>query len=264
MFSTIVAGVLAGPLAVAGAAKILTPSGRLAWPFRRGVLRPPWGPRLAGTAEVAGAAALIALPARPAAAAGLAAYAALTVTAYRLKGERCACFGPARLASVGRTHLGANAAGTALAALALAAGPGGPGLPVRAGIGAAASAATLGAVLALDRRARKAEMTAAPRPCAEAITGVRLYLTEGCPSCRALKQLLETVEPARREAVATTLIGRGEKLPEPLSGMGVPCAVGVGASGEPVCAPAEGIGAVKALVDTITVRTAPKAAAHAR
>ncbi|WP_242900869.1 hypothetical protein [Actinomadura terrae] len=264
------AGLLAGPLAVAGAAKALVPSGRLVWPFRQGPLRPPWGPRLTGIAELTLAVAVVALPTGPAAAVVLAAYTALTGIAYQLRGQRCVCFGPARLASVGRVHVGANAAAAGLALIALAASEGAESsLAVRLGAAATAAVATVAAVLLIDRRADGEHTTRSPggtrtpeeapaavEPCPEEITGVRVYLTEGCPSCRVLGRLLETVDPARRAAVTTVLAGRGDTLPEPLTGLGFPCAVGIGASGAPVCDPAEGVGAVKALVDRVAVRAA--------
>ncbi|MBT2213839.1 hypothetical protein [Actinomadura sp. NEAU-AAG7] len=262
-------GLLAGPLAVAGAAKALVPSGRLAWPFERGILRSPWGPRLTGAAETTLAVALVALPAGPAAAIALAAYTALAGIAYRLRGRRCVCFGAARLASVGRVHVGANAGAAGLALIALAAsggaggGAGGGGTAVRIGAAVASAVATVAIVLLVDRRAGggsdapPSEESPSVEPCDEVITGVRIYLAEGCPSCRALGRLLETVGPARRAAVTTTLVGRGAALPAPLTGMGFPCAVGTGASGAPVCDPAEGVGAVKALVDRVAVRAEP-------
>jgi len=211
-----------------------------------------------GRTRAAAAAAIVAVPGRPAPLVALLAYLALTAVAFGLRGTRCACFGLARLASVGRAHIGVNAAAALVAAVALAAGPGSEPL-VRAATGTGAAAVTLAVVVLLDRRARRAERTPAAAPCDRTISGVRMYVTDGCPSCRALKQLLETVEPARREAVVAIPVERGAKLPAPVTGMGVPCAVGVDESGEPVCSPVEGIGAVKALVDGIAVRTSPGA-----
>lgn len=253
MFFDIVIAALAGPLLIAGAAKLFTPPRKLDWPFKSGVLRPPWGPRLTGATETTAAVAIVAAPGRLAALIALLAYLALTVVAYALRGERCACFGLARLASVGRVHIGANAIAALAAVVALVAGPGSE-LIVRAAAGVGAAVVTLATALILDRRREQVRDTGAA-PCGQQVTAVRLYVTDGCPSCRSLKQLLETVEPARREAVTTTVVERGEKLPGPLSELGVPCALGVDASGEPVCSPAEGIGAVKALIDGITVRS---------
>ncbi|MFI6515432.1 hypothetical protein ACIBF1_07705 [Spirillospora sp. NPDC050679] len=254
MFVEIMTAALAGPLAVAGAAKLLAPADRLDWPIRKGPLRAPLGPRLTGAAETAAAVAVVAVPGRTAPLVALLAYLALTAMAFRLRGTRCACFGLARLASVGRAHIGLNATAALVAALALAAGPSGQA-GARAAAGCAAAVGTLAAVLALDRRARRAEGAPAPAPCDRTVTGVRMYVTDGCPSCRSLKQLLETVEPARRETVVTVEVERGAPLPAPVTGLGVPCAVGLDASGSPVCSPVEGIGAVKALVDGVTVRS---------
>lgn len=250
--------VLAGPLVAAGAAKLLTPPGKLDWPVGNG----PWGPRTTGAAEVAAAVAVVALPGRPAALVALLTYLALTGVALALRGTRCACFGTARLAPVGRAHVALNGTAAVVAALLLAAGPG-SATAVRATAAAAATAATAAAVLLLDRRARRRAATAARVLCDLPVLGVRIYVTDGCPSCRSLKQLLETVEPARRETVVMIEVGQDEQLPAPLTGLGVPCAVGVDASGGTVCSPAEGIGAVKALVDGITVRAAASDGARA-
>ncbi|GLZ06803.1 hypothetical protein Acsp03_42690 [Actinomadura sp. NBRC 104412] len=249
MLADIVLALTAGPLLAAGTAKAAAPADRIDWPLRSGPLRPPWGPRLTGAAETAAATAIVLVPGRTAAIVALLGYLALTAVALRLRGARCACFGVARLASVGRAHIGLNAGGALVAASALAAGPGSE--PVaRTAAGAVAAVVTLGAVLLADRRSRRDGDAACDRP----ITGVLMYLAEDCPSCRSLKQLLETVEPARREAVVMLPAVRGTPLPAPVAGLAVPCAVGVDDSGTPVCPPVEGIGAVKALVDGITVR----------
>ncbi|TDB89423.1 hypothetical protein E1264_08395 [Actinomadura sp. KC216] len=253
MFADAVTAALAGPLIVAGAAKVLTPPHRLDWPFGSGPLRPPWGPRLTGAAELAAAAAIVAVPGRPAALLALVAYLALTAVAFRLRGTRCACFGPARLASVGRARIGQNLAAALVAAAVLAVGPGYEPA-VRTAAAGGAAAATLTAVLLIDRRARRREDAAVPAHPDRPIMGVRIYVTETCPSCRSLRQLLQIMEPARRDAIVMITIGDAEALPEPVTGLGVPCGVAIDASGEQVGSPAEGIGAVKALVDGITVR----------
>jgi hypothetical protein len=253
MIADAVTAALAGPLMVAGAAKLLASPSGLDWPIRTGPLRSPRGPRLTGAAEVAGAVAIITVPGRPAALLALLCYLALTGMAFALRGRRCACFGLARLASVGRTHTGLNAVATLPAAAALVAGPGTEPL-VRAVSGCGAAAITLTAVVLLDRRARRAESKAAAVGCEEQILGVRIYIADDCPACRSLKRLLDTVEPARREAVVMITVERHGERPGPLSGLNVPYAVAVGQSGEPVCSPAEGIGAVKALVDDIVIR----------
>ena len=262
MFADAVTAALAGPLIVAGGAKLLTPPHRLDWPIGSGPLRPPRGPRVAGAAEIAAAAGIAAVPGRPAALIAMVAYLSLTAAAWRLRGTRCACFGAARLASVGWARIGQNGAAALVAAAVLAVGPGFEPA-VRAAAAGAAAAAVLTAVLVVDRWARRAGEEAAPAYHDRPVTGVRIYVTDGCPSCRSLKQLLRAMEPARRDAIVMTTIGDDEELPAPVSGLGVPCGVALDASGERVGAPAEGIGAVKALVDGITVGSVRSATGHA-
>lgn len=245
---------LAGPLLVGGAAKILTPASRMAWPFRSGPLRAPHGPRLAGGAELGAAAALVLLPGRAAPATALAAYGTLTAVAQSLHGESCACFGAARLASVGRAHVGGNALGAAVAAALLA-----PELParprLRGAVSALAAVATATAVLVADRRKARGEEAAeaAVAQCAEPVAAVRLYVSDNCPACRALKQLIGAMEPVRQDRIAMTVVSSGSELPPEMADMSVPAAMPVDAAGDPVCTPVSGIGAVKALIDTIVI-----------
>lgn len=253
MFVDAATAVLAGPLIVAGVAKVLTAPDELDWPISSGPLRKPWGPRLTAAAELAAALAIVTVPGRGAALIALLAYLTLTAVAFALRNTRCACFGMARLASVGRVHVGLNAVAALVATVALAAGPGSEPL-VRAVSGGAAAAVTLAAVLVLDRGARRTESTAATGDHDQPIIEVRIYVSDDCPSCRSLKALLATVEAARRDAVVLTRIESGKELTGPLSGLGVPCAVAVGESGEQVGSPVVGIGAVKALVDGIVIR----------
>lgn len=255
MFVDAATAVLAGPLIVAGAAKVLTSPDELDWPITSGPLRTPWGPRLTGAAEMAAALAIVTVPGRGAALIALFAYLTLTAMAVALRGARCACFGMARLASVGRVHMGLNAAAALVAAVALAVGPGSEPV-VRAASGGVAAAVTLAAVLVLDRRARRIESTAAAVGYDQPIAEVRIYVTDDCPSCRSLKALLQTVERARLDAVVLTRIESGKELTGPVSGLGVPCAVAFGESGDQVGSPVVGIGAVKALVDGIVIRNA--------
>ncbi|MER6134072.1 hypothetical protein [Streptomyces sp. NPDC001815] len=245
---------LAGPLLVGGAAKLLTPVSRLAWPYRTGPLRAPHGPRLAGGAELAAATALVLLPGRAAPAAAMITYGTLTVVAQSLDGQRCACFGAARLATVGRAHIGANALGSAVAATLLTADlPARPRLRGAAAVLAAAT--TAAAVLLADRRRAKAEAEAEETVahCAEAVAGVQLYVSDNCPACRALKQLIGAMEPVRQDRVSMTVVSSGSELPPGMADMSVPCAMPVDAAGAPVCAPVSGIGAVKALIDTVVI-----------
>jgi len=244
---------LAGPLAVAGGAKLVTAPNRLSWPFRIGLLRAPYGPRLVGSAELAAALAIVVLPGRAAMLVALAAYAVLTVVAFAMKGQKCACFGVARLANVGRLHVGANAAATVLATVLVVAGPTETSVLGGSAVGLLAALTTLVAVLLVDRRRRDAQ-EAVP-PCEERVSGVLLYVSGHCPACRSLMQVLGSMEPARRDAIRTTVIDSDKELPESLSGLGVPCAIPLDAAGQPICAPASGIGGVKALINTITSTT---------
>jgi hypothetical protein len=249
---TLLTAALAGPLAVAGSAKLVTAPDRLAWPFDTGLLRVPYGPRLVGSAELAAALAIAVLPVRAAALIALVAYAALTVVALVTKGQKCACFGVARLANVGRLHVGANAAAAVLAAVLIVTGPAETSVLARSIAGLLATLTTLVVLLLLDRRRRDAQEAA---PCAERVSGVQLYVSDNCPACRSLKHLLVSMEPARREAIRTIVVGSDKELPESLSGLGVPCALPLDAAGQAICAPASGIGGVKALINTITSTT---------
>ncbi|WP_329378281.1 hypothetical protein OG625_09500 [Streptomyces sp. NBC_01351] len=253
----------AGPLAVAGAAKLVTAPEKLSWPIRSGILAAPHGPRLVGAAELAATGAVLLLPVRWAAAVALLAYVALAAVAVSARGQKCACFGLARLAAVGRAHIGANAAAAVLAAAVLIlsdAAAGAKPLP-RAAATAVAAALTLIALLAADRR--RASDAANTPPCAQHVSTVRLYVADDCPSCRSLKHLLAAVEPERLAAVSMITVAKEAELPGVMHGLGVPCAIGLDDAGEPVCAPASGIGAVKALIDGITLASV-QAAGRAR
>ncbi|MHC3455731.1 hypothetical protein [Streptomyces prasinus] len=248
----------AGPLLVAGIAKIVADPAQLAWPVRSGVLAGPRGPRLVGVGEVLAAAGVVLLPGRSAPGLALLVYGVLTVVAARTKGRKCACFGIARLAAVGRVHIGANAAGALLSALALALPAPASGLLLRATAAVVGSAVTLGVLLAADRRLRDAQRTTSP--CTEQVSAVRMYVAEDCPSCRSLKHLLSASEPDRLALITTVTVAKEAELPGRLHGLGVPCAIGLDRDGDPVCEPASGIGAVKALIDAITLRNVPEGA----
>lgn len=253
----LVVAVLAGPLAAGGAAKLIAAGDGIQWPIGRGPLRAPHGPRVVGLAELGAAVLLVTLPGRLAALVAVAAYLALTVVAYTMRGQECACFGVARLAAVGRLHVGANAVAALLAgASALLAGAGAP-IGWRAGVGVAAAVATLAVVRVVD--ARRREEPSGP-PCTQQVRGVELFISDSCPSCRSLKDLLALMEPARRDAVVTTVVQRGEKLPDGMTS--VPSARALDAAGSPICAPVDGIGAVKALIDTITLAVPAGRRAH--
>lgn len=257
----ILLAVLAGPLAIAGAAKLANRAdGAGGWPVREGPLAPPLGPRLVGGVELIAACILTLVPGRTAAAVAIGAYGTLTLAARLLRDERCACFGAARLATVGRTHVTANAAGACVACVACVGGPGDASVP-RACLAAVSAAVTLGLILAVERlpaerlavgRGRRRRPQAAG--CEEQVSTVRIYTTLDCPSCQALKKVMASMEPVRRAAVFTVVLGQGEEPPEAVRDLGVPAAYGVNAAGEQVCAVVSGIGAVKALIDSVTLR----------
>lgn len=255
-WTDVVVAALAGPLAAAGTAKVTTAPEELDWPIDEGVLATPHGPRIVGGSELAMATAATVLRGRVGAGVMTLGYTALAVTAWRLRGAKCACFGRARLASVGRSHVAGNIAGAAAGAGALVAGPGGS-RGVRVAVGLAATAATAGLVALADRRADSSSQT---RPAAlpEDVHAVRLYTTASCPACRSLRHLVDTLEPARRDAVELVVLGSGEELPESMGGVGVPAAVGLDRAGNPTGEVVSGISSVKNLIDSITV-TAPSA-----
>lgn len=251
-------GILAAPLLIAGTAKLAASADRISWPYSAGLLAPPRGPRLVGAAEIVAAALVVLLPSRPAGAIAALAYATLTVAAQRLRGHRCACFGVARLAAIGRAHVSANAAAALLAA-ALVPLAGAPDLPLR-GLGLALAAVVLITVLwHLDRRAVAG--TDAPQ-CAEPVRGVRVYVSENCPACRSLGTLLARMEDTRRSLVSTVVVHESHALPTALQGLGVPCAIGLDSAGEAICSPVSGIGDVKALVDKVVIGLDEPAHAH--
>ncbi|SCL44862.1 hypothetical protein GA0070606_0488 [Micromonospora citrea] len=254
MLADLLVAVLAGPLVASGVAKLAAPAEKLSWPIRSGLLAAPHGPRLIGGTELIGAVLLIVVPGRLAALGGLVAYLALTVGAHTLRGRKCACFGLARLASVGHTHVLGNAVGVLLAAVALLMGPGSH-TPSRAVFAAAATALITGVLLAVDHRARTTDAAKDERivESVDAVYGVQLYTSESCPSCRALKKLVAGMEPARRDAVAETVLGPHDALPGPMAKMGLPCAQGLDAAGKPVGEPVSGIGSVKGLINSIVV-----------
>ena len=251
-------GVLAAPLLVAGAAKLLVSADRLSWPYDAGPLAAPRGPKLVGSAECATALVLVLAPTRPAAALAALAYGALAVAAQRLRGERCACFGVARLAAVGRAHLTANAAAAAVAA-ALAVVEAAPSPLVR-GLGLALAGTTL--VTLLWRLDRRAAAGTGAHTCDEPVRGVRVYVSPDCPACRSLGSRLAKLETARRSLVSTVVVSEQDGLPPALQGIGVPCAMGLDAAGQMVCTPVSGIGDVKALVDKVVIGLDELAPAH--
>jgi hypothetical protein len=256
--SNCILGILAAPLLIAGTAKLAARADRISWPYSAGLLAPPHGPRLVGAAEIAAAAVAVLLPSPLAGAIAALAYATLTVAAQRLRGHRCACFGVARLAAVGRAHVSANAAAALLAA-ALVPAAGGSDLPLR-GLGLAVAAAALLAVLwQLDRRAVAG--TGAPA-CAEPVRSVRVYVSENCPACRSLGTLLARMDDTRGSLVSTVVVHETQALPPALQGLGVPCATALDAGGQAICSPVSGIGDVKALVDKVVIGVDEPAHAH--
>ncbi|NBE93943.1 hypothetical protein FE391_08305 [Nonomuraea sp. KC401] len=254
MVADVLVAVLAGPLVASGVAKLVAPTERLSWPVGDGPLAAPHGPRLVASAELVGAVLLIVVPGRLAAVGGLVAYLALTGVSHALRGQECACFGLARLASVGRTHIVMNAVGASLGAIALLIGPGAQ-TALRVGVAIAATALITGVVVAVDRRARAVEAAKEKQIVerTDAVYGVQLYTTESCPSCRALKKLVAGMEPARRDAVVETVLGPDDAAPGAMAAMGVPCAQGLDGDGRRVGEPVSGIGSVKALINSIVV-----------
>jgi hypothetical protein len=245
----VVLAVLAGPLLAAGLAKLAVPASRLNWPYQSGLLAAPRGPRLVGAAELVAVVVLVLAPGPWDALCGFVAYAALAVVAFRLRGQSCACFGAARLAAVGSGHLALNAVG-ASAAVAVFLLPTARPWPAGRAVGAVLVAGIVAGVLwLLDRRKPPVEAA-----CDTPIVAVRLYESSSCPACRSLERLLGSMADDRRNAVDTTVLQEGENLPDRLSGLGVPCAIGVDAGGNEVCEPVSGVGEVKALIDRITVR----------
>ncbi|WP_203912653.1 hypothetical protein [Rhizocola hellebori] len=198
------------------------------------------------------AAAMVMLPGRWAAVLAAVAYAALACIAYGMRGQRCACFGATALATVSWVHIGANTAG-ALASVgvaALARTDGGQPAP-RVAVALLAAVATWGILLAAGHRRRNTR--AIPSACAERISGVHLFISEDCPSCRSLSYLLSMMEAARLSAVTTTVIEAEREMPQALHGLGVPSALPLDAAGNPICSPVSGIGAVKMLINSITI-----------
>ncbi|MFD9941205.1 hypothetical protein ACFWYW_44445 [Nonomuraea sp. NPDC059023] len=248
----VVLGILAGPMMVAGLAKLVTPAEKLQWPIRHPMLRAPHGPKLVGVAELTVAAIAILASEHWAVVAVAVTYVSLAVVAFWLRGQKCACFGAARLAAVGRTHVSLNAVGAVVATMVAITGSAGPSsVVVRLGVTAGAAVVIFGLILLLDRR-RETTATAA-RPCDDRIYGVRLYGADDCPACQALKELIAKMDPIRHRTIEMVTVAMREKLPEEVDGLGIPCAVGLDAEGNVVCAPAEGIGPVKRLIESVTI-----------
>jgi len=248
LIANAILGILAAPLLTAGAAKLLVRTENLSWPYETGPLAAPRGPRLVGAGECAAAGAVVLLPNPLAGAVAVVAYGTLAVAAQRLRGHRCACFGAARLAAVGRAHVAANA-GAAGVGAALVPVDGAVELPLR-GLGlAAAAAALVGVLRRLDRRSAGT----GAGDCAEPVRSVRVYVSENCPACRSLGSLLTRMEGTRRALVSTVVVREKESLPRALQGLGVPSAIALDSAGQVTCAPVSGIGDVKALVDQIVI-----------
>ncbi|WP_127506000.1 hypothetical protein [Actinoplanes solisilvae] len=247
---------LAGPLAVAGYRKLTTPTAELPWPIERGPLATPYGPRITAIAELLAVVGAILLPGVWAAAPIALMYAGLTGVAVALRGRRCACFGARQTKAIGALHIAANAAAATVAVVALLLPGSAAGLPARGGAVVLGLAISLTVLLLLERRRPAAEA-----PCTEPVFAVALYVSDHCPSCRSLKQLVSTMDAARRDAVEMTVLQPGDDLPSAAAGLGVPCAVGLGADGQPVCPAVDGIGKVKALIDRVVIRA--ESSAHA-
>lgn len=242
----------AGPLLVGGLAKLLTPVHSLAWPFMRGVLRLPHGPRVVGIGELAAATLITVMPGRIAALIAALSYGSLTMVSYMTRGQRCSCFGAAHLAAIGRLHMAANGAAAffALTAALVTSAPVATPLRIVGTLGSAA--VTVLIVVVVDRR-RRLELRHSDADCQDEVSFVRVYVSDSCPSCRSLQELFSTMEPARQDALEVNVVTGMSEMPKMLNGLGVPCAIGLGHEGGTVCAPVTGIGPVKALVDRVKI-----------
>lgn len=249
---------LAGPLLIGGLAKLFTPLARIPWPLNSGILRLPLGPRLAGGTELA--AVMLIWLGSLSLAAGVAAvgYAVLTGAGWRLRGQRCGCFGSRRLTVIGPTHLVLNAIGMCLSAallglsLTLPAEPR-PSLAQRAAaIVIAGGLVYVGLWLSGRLRIgkeRQAEL------CRDVIGSVHLYVSQDCPACRALEILLAGMETDRRAKVTVSRVGGRTSLPNTLTHLGVPCAVPLSPVGRQVCTPVAGLAAAMRHIQAITLAT---------
>jgi hypothetical protein len=188
-------------------------------------------------------------PGWAAAALAAVAYTALALIAYRLRGQRCACFGVARLAAVGRGHVTANVAAVALAVTLVPLA--GPAAPIPRMVALAPAAVALGGFLRwLDRRTAAKTVQA---PCVDVIRGVRVYVSADCPACRSLRALLARSSEIRRAAVEVVVVRGEDELPLVVQSLPVPSATALDADGHVVCSPVTGVGDVKALVDRMVL-----------
>lgn len=249
---------LAGPLLISGLAKLFTPPARIPWPVNSGMLRLPLGPRLVGGTELA--ALMLIWLGSASLAVGVAAisYAMLTGVGWRLRGQRCGCFGPVRLAVIGPAHLVLNAVGMCLSAGLLGLSltlptPPRPSLAQRA-----AAIAIVGGLfyvgLWLSGRLRTGKERQA-EPCREVIGSVHLYVSQDCPACRAVEILLAGMETDRRGKVTVSRVGKQTSLPSTLAHLGVPCAVPLSPTGQQVCTPVSGLAAAMRHIQAITLAT---------
>ena len=219
----------------------------MAWPIRTGPLRAPRGPRVVGVAETVAAVVVCLAPARVGAIAATVAYLALALAAWRYRGRPCGCFGTAKLAALTTTHavLNTAAAGVAAALVLTAAGR----LPVPQPV----AVATVTALVTLALVANGGRRPAPAKPCHAPIGGVRVYVTDACPACTALLQLLRTIEPARRDRVIIERLTEDSPGPDPERRRQVPSAVPLSAGGQPVCDEAIGLPAVHDVITRITI-----------
>ena len=249
---------LAGPLLIGGLAKLFTPLARIPWPVNSGILRLPLGPRLAGGTELS--ALMLIWLGSASLAAGVAAvgYAVLTGAGWRLRGQRCGCFGPMRLTVIGPAHLVLNAVGMCLSvgllglSLTLPTQPR-PSLAQRAvAIAIAGGLVYVGLWLSGRLQTGKERQT---EPCRDVIGGVHLYVSQDCPACRALEILLAGMETDRRGKVTVFRVGGQTSLPNTLAHLGVPCAVPLSPTGQQVCTPVAGLAAAMRHIQAITLTT---------
>jgi hypothetical protein len=248
---------LAGPLLAGGLTKVLTSPAKVSWPVSSGILGLPLGPRLAGGAELAALMVIWLGSARLAAGVAAVGYAVLTGAGWWLRGRRCGCFGPTRLAVIGPAHVVLNAVGLCLSAgllgLSLIVPTTRPAL-VQRGVAIAIAGGLIYVGLWLSGRLRTGKDKRAT-PCRAVIGSVHLYVSANCPACRALEILLAGLETDRRATVSVSWLEGQTSLPSTLAHLGVPCAVPLSPTGRQVCPPVSGLAAAMRHIQAVTLDT---------
>ncbi len=249
---------LAGPLLISGVAKLFTPLARIPWPVNSGSRSMPLGPRLAGGTELAGLMLIWLGSASLAAGVASFGYAVLTRVGWRLRGQRCGCFGPTRLAVIGPAHLVLNSVGMCLSAALLGLSLTLPTQPRPALAQRAAAIAIAGGLVYVGLWLSDRLQTGTERltePCRDVIGSVHLYVSQDCPACRAVEVLLAGMETDRRGKVIVFRVGRQTGPPSELAHLGMPCVVPLSPTGQQVCTPVSGLAAVMRHIQAITLAT---------